>query len=274
MHMIAPVSAGTDRVVRVTNSIQMMPASAAGSAVMITNGSSHDWKFTHDQQIDQHDRPQQPEGQSREGGVHGGDLPAQGDNGAARRFVGRLLDQALNVSGDAAEVTILRRGEQVDHRLHVVVAGHGAGLLAGDLAKAAPGPARRCRGHRRSPGCSPAPSGYRPDTRGFGRRWVGDAVLAIEPEHWRGLRAAGQRRGHAVGHVEFGQPELGDARAIDIDPQLGIVRSTAACEDRRSLECSACGATGSSAIGLIGLLVWSDDLDVQRRGASRNLGSG
>ncbi len=46
MHMIAPISAGTDSVVPVTNSIQMMPAMAPGSAVMITNGSSQLWKFT------------------------------------------------------------------------------------------------------------------------------------------------------------------------------------------------------------------------------------
>jgi hypothetical protein len=46
MHMIAPVSAGTDSVVCVANSIQTMPASAAGSAVMMTNGSSQDWKLT------------------------------------------------------------------------------------------------------------------------------------------------------------------------------------------------------------------------------------
>ena len=46
MHMIAPVSAGTDSVVCVANSIQTMPASAAGSAVMMTNGSGHDWKLT------------------------------------------------------------------------------------------------------------------------------------------------------------------------------------------------------------------------------------
>ena len=46
MHMIAPVSAGTDSVVCVTNSIQTMPASAAGRAVMMTNGSSQDWKLT------------------------------------------------------------------------------------------------------------------------------------------------------------------------------------------------------------------------------------
>ena len=46
MHMIAPVSAGTDSVVPVANSIQTMPASAAGSAVMMTNGSLQDWKLT------------------------------------------------------------------------------------------------------------------------------------------------------------------------------------------------------------------------------------
>ncbi len=46
MHMIAPVSAGTDRVVPVANSIQTMPASAAGRAVMMMKGSSQDWKFT------------------------------------------------------------------------------------------------------------------------------------------------------------------------------------------------------------------------------------
>ena len=46
MHMIAPVSAGTESVVCVENSIQTMPASAAGSAVMMTNGSDQDWKLT------------------------------------------------------------------------------------------------------------------------------------------------------------------------------------------------------------------------------------
>ena len=46
MHMIAPVSDGTLNVVCVRNSIQTMPASAAGSAEMMMNGSSHDWKFT------------------------------------------------------------------------------------------------------------------------------------------------------------------------------------------------------------------------------------
>ena len=46
MHMIAPVRAGTDSVVWVANSIQTMPAIAAGSAVMMMKGSVHDWKLT------------------------------------------------------------------------------------------------------------------------------------------------------------------------------------------------------------------------------------
>src|SRR5579859_769042 len=45
MHMMAPVRAGTDRAVPVANSIHTMPASALGSAMMMTNGSSHDWKL-------------------------------------------------------------------------------------------------------------------------------------------------------------------------------------------------------------------------------------
>ena len=46
MHMMAPVRAGTETVVRVENNIQTMPASAAGRALMITKGSRQDWKFT------------------------------------------------------------------------------------------------------------------------------------------------------------------------------------------------------------------------------------
>ena len=44
--MIAPINAGTLSVVPVRNRNTTMPASAAGSAVMMMNGSSHDWKFT------------------------------------------------------------------------------------------------------------------------------------------------------------------------------------------------------------------------------------
>ena len=77
MHMMAPVSAGTDRVVPVANSIQTMPASAAGKG-----GDDHEriepgLEIHHDQKIDQHNGADQAQEQAGEGGVHGDDLAAQ-----------------------------------------------------------------------------------------------------------------------------------------------------------------------------------------------------
>ena len=46
MHMMAPVSAGTDSVVPVRNSIHTMPASAPGKPMTITAGSIQLWKLT------------------------------------------------------------------------------------------------------------------------------------------------------------------------------------------------------------------------------------
>ena len=46
MHMMAPMRAGTLSVVCVRKRNRTMPASAAGKAVMMMNGSSHDWKLT------------------------------------------------------------------------------------------------------------------------------------------------------------------------------------------------------------------------------------
>ena len=79
MVMIAPVSAGTDSVVPVMNSIQPMPASAAGSAVMMMNGSSQRLEIDDDQQIDEHDRHQPGRRPVRRTSLHGLDLAAQRD---------------------------------------------------------------------------------------------------------------------------------------------------------------------------------------------------
>ncbi|KAG5734285.1 hypothetical protein E4T56_gene9332, partial [Termitomyces sp. T112] len=46
MHRIAPVSAGTERVVPVANRIHAIPASAAGNAETMAAGSDQLWKFT------------------------------------------------------------------------------------------------------------------------------------------------------------------------------------------------------------------------------------
>jgi len=45
MHMIAPVSAGTESVVPVPKRIPTMPANAVGSAMTMTKGSIQDWKL-------------------------------------------------------------------------------------------------------------------------------------------------------------------------------------------------------------------------------------
>src|SRR5207253_7751275 len=63
MHMIAPIIEGTLNVVCVRNSIQQMPASAPGKAVMMMNGSSHDWKFTTINRRSEERRVGQEEGQ-------------------------------------------------------------------------------------------------------------------------------------------------------------------------------------------------------------------
>jgi len=46
MVMMAPVSAGTLSVVPVRNSIQAIPANAAGNALTMISGSTQDWKLT------------------------------------------------------------------------------------------------------------------------------------------------------------------------------------------------------------------------------------
>jgi len=56
MHMMAPVSAGTLSVVPVINNIQAMPATAAGSAVMMMKAAGPGLEVDDDQHIHQHDR--------------------------------------------------------------------------------------------------------------------------------------------------------------------------------------------------------------------------
>ena len=79
MHMIAPVSAGTDSVVPVMNSIQTMPASAAGQRGDDDERIEPGLEIDHDQQIDQHDRAGEPDIELAIGARHRGDLPASND---------------------------------------------------------------------------------------------------------------------------------------------------------------------------------------------------
>ena len=96
MHMMAPMSAGTLTVVWVTNRIQAMPPSAAGSAVMMMKGSQPRLEVDDDQQIDQHDGDEQPEQQSGIGAVHGRRLSDQVE--FASRFVESAFQKAISLA--------------------------------------------------------------------------------------------------------------------------------------------------------------------------------
>src|SRR2546430_12610278 len=50
----SPMSEGTFRVVPQIKSIQMMPQNAPGNAIMMINGSVHDWKFTTIRRSEEH----------------------------------------------------------------------------------------------------------------------------------------------------------------------------------------------------------------------------
>ena len=69
-----------------------------------------------DQQVDQHDRAEQAEQQPGERAVHGPHLAEQIDLRAARQAPGHLVDDLLHVGRDRAEVAVLRRGVDLDHR--------------------------------------------------------------------------------------------------------------------------------------------------------------
>ena len=91
MHMMAPVSAGTDSVVPVMNSIQTMPASAAGQRGDDDEGIEPGLEVDDDDEIDEHDCAREPEIELAISAGHGLNLAAQHDIGAARNILARFL---------------------------------------------------------------------------------------------------------------------------------------------------------------------------------------
>ena len=88
MHMMAPVSAGTDSVVPVTKQHPDDARQArAGSAVMMMKGSVQDWKFTTITKYTSTIAPSRPDVELTVGAGHGLHLAAQRDEGAARQLV-------------------------------------------------------------------------------------------------------------------------------------------------------------------------------------------
>jgi hypothetical protein len=114
----------------------------------------------------------------------------------------------------------LRRGVDVEHRLDVVVADHGRRAVAADRAQTAEDLRALVGAGRGDRQALQARQRVDAVLRNLGDDRIGHAVLGVQPEGRRDLRAAGQRGDHAVGDVALGQAQLGDARAVDVDPQL------------------------------------------------------
>ena len=120
MVMIAPVSAGTLKVVPVMNSIHAMPASAAGNAATMIAGVDPRLEIDDHQQIDEHDRHHQADAESDERRLHRLHLAAHDDLAAARQARAHLVDLFLDLGRDAGQVGALHADEDVDRRHDVV----------------------------------------------------------------------------------------------------------------------------------------------------------
>jgi len=134
MHIMAPVSAGTDKVV------PLQTASTQCRQALRQGGDDHKriepgLKVHHDQHVDQHDGRKQTQEQAGEGGIHRDHLPAQGDGCALGGIVCRVGDQFPDVACNTAQIAILRRGIEVDGRHDVVMRDDRARLLAADMSE-------------------------------------------------------------------------------------------------------------------------------------------
>ena len=122
MPMIAPISAGTLRVVPVRYSIHSMPAMRSRQRHQDDERIQPGLKIDGHDQVDQHHREDHPQAQPREGRPHGVHLTAQVDRGSARKRRAHLGDDLLDVRGETAQIALVRTRENVDNRLNIVVA--------------------------------------------------------------------------------------------------------------------------------------------------------
>jgi hypothetical protein len=128
MHMIAPVSAGTDSVRG-----EQHPGDARQRGRQGRDdhgGIDPALEVHHDQQVDQHDRAQQAKDQADERGVHRFHLAAQLHRRALGQVRLRRVQHLLHITGDGAQIAALRRRVDVERRLNGIVRDHGGRRFA------------------------------------------------------------------------------------------------------------------------------------------------
>jgi hypothetical protein len=175
-----------------------------------------------DHQIDENDGAGEAQEQLVVRAGHRMNLSAQSDVRAARHVLAGLLQDALDVGRDRAEIAVLHGAVDVDDRLDVVMRDDAGARPLGDPGEAAQilrrGGLGRCDRHvgeiRRA---VDAVLWHLRDDR------IGDAVLGVQPEIRLNLATAGQRDEKAVGGVTLGQSDLAGERPVDLHVELRIV---------------------------------------------------
>ena len=125
MHITDPVSEGTLSVVRVSSRIHTMPARAPGSAVMMMNGSSQDWKFTTISKYTSRIAISSPMPSPINDECMVLTWPRTTIRVPRGRCPVNWLENFGRIGGHPAQVAPLGAGVHIDHRLNVVVRDYG-----------------------------------------------------------------------------------------------------------------------------------------------------
>ena len=132
MHMMDPISAGTLSVVRVRNRNTHDSGQRGGKRRDDDERVQPGLKIHHDQQVHQHNRETQAGQQADIRRAHGVELPAHGDEAAARKRAPVRVDDSRDVAARAAQIAILHRSVNIHHAADVVVIQHRHFIRAGD----------------------------------------------------------------------------------------------------------------------------------------------
>ena len=188
MHMMAPMSAGTESVVWVRKRKSTMPAMAAGKRGDDDEGVEPGLEVDHDEQVDEDDGEDEAEEQAGVGGLHGLDLAADANEVAAGERRAVAVDDALDLAGDGAEVAVLHVGVDVEGAADVVVADDGQLGGAGDGGDVGEDLRASWRWAEASGNVFEVLEGLDLVLRRLGDDVVDDAVLGVEEELRRELR--------------------------------------------------------------------------------------
>ena len=214
------------------------------------------------QEVDQHDREGQADHELLVGARHRRDLAADGDRRALGKLAAGVVDDLLDVRGDAAEIAIL--GRRIDiHDVTDVVMRNDRVERLGRKGRQAAQELLRVGGLERQV----LEVAERVDAvlRGLDRNGVGNAVGGAQPVG-RGRLGAARKGGLQAGRgVVLGEAHDAGEFAVEVDPEGGVPEGFL---DARIGDSGNMANLGQElhCEGAAGLEIGACDLDVDRRG--------